>query len=113
MGLWKIVNVSAFGKPDASKIMNVSAFCKMWIRRTIFLIYIYDSVELCLGFLENSICNLDVPHDIPHMQQQQRTPWSPIVLAHTQYYATTRCCVAVKNPPTPLVGVTRLRGGLW
>ena len=28
MGLWKIVNVSAFGKPDASKIRNVSGFCK-------------------------------------------------------------------------------------
>ena len=28
MGLWKIVNVSAFGKPDASKMITVSAFCK-------------------------------------------------------------------------------------
>ena len=40
MGLWKIVNVSAFGKPDASKMMKVSAFCKTWICHTIFLIYI-------------------------------------------------------------------------
>ena len=38
MGLWKIENVSAFGKPDASKIMNVSGFCK-----------------------------IDVPHDVPHI----------------------------------------------
>ena len=28
MGLWKIVSVSAFGKPDASKIRNVSGFLK-------------------------------------------------------------------------------------
>ena len=28
MGLWKIVNVSAFGKPDAAKIRNVSGFLK-------------------------------------------------------------------------------------
>ena len=28
MGLWKVVNFSAFDKPDASKIRNVSGFCK-------------------------------------------------------------------------------------
>ena len=67
MGLWKIVNVSAFGKPDASKMMNVSAFCKTWICHTIF-IYIYVISRNCfLDFLQNTICNLDMPHDIPHI----------------------------------------------
>ena len=65
MGLWKIVNVSAFGKPDASKIRNVSGFCKNRCS-TRCSSYICDSVDF-FDFLENNICNLDVPHDIPHI----------------------------------------------
>ena len=87
MGLWKIVNVSAFGKPDASKIMNVLGFWKkkidvphdiphiyvapwsyfliflktayaIWMFHTIFLIYICAFVK---------INEFDVPHDVPHI----------------------------------------------
>ena len=50
-------------------MMNVSAFCKTWICHTIFLIYIYIYViswNCFLGFLQNTICNLDMPHDTPH-----------------------------------------------
>ena len=39
MGLWEIVNVQAFGKPDASKIRNVVGFCKKSMFHAIFLIY--------------------------------------------------------------------------
>ena len=42
MGLWKIVNLSAFGKPDASKMINVSAFRKnRYATRCSSYIYIY------------------------------------------------------------------------
>ena len=68
MGLWKIVNVSAFGKPDASKISNVLGFCKnRCSTRYSSYIYTCESVELFFAFLENNICSLDVPHDIPHI----------------------------------------------
>ena len=90
MGLWKIVNVSAFGKPDASKMMNVSAFLQnvdmphdiphiyicdfvelfggvffktpyaIWICHTIFLIYIYICVSV-------KLIEFDMQHDIPHI----------------------------------------------
>ena len=43
MGLWKIVNVSAFGKPDASKMISVSAFCtNQYSTRYSSYIYICD-----------------------------------------------------------------------
>ena len=50
MGLWKIVNVSAFGKPDASKIRKCFRFLQKSMFHTIFLIYICDSVELKFCF---------------------------------------------------------------
>ena len=49
-------------------MMNVSAFCKTWICHTIFLIYIYViSKNKISSFLQNTICNLDMQHDIPHI----------------------------------------------
>ena len=58
MGLWKIVNVSAFGKPDASKIRNVSGFLKNRCS-TRCSSYIY----MCFPIL----FVLHVPHDVPHI----------------------------------------------
>ena len=53
MGLWKIELVSAFGKPDASKMINVSAFCKIRYS-TRYSLYICDLVELIFGFSSKS-----------------------------------------------------------
>ena len=69
MGLWKIVNVSAFGKPDTSKIRNVSGFSKnRCSTRCSSYIYIYVIPRnYFLDFLKNNVNEFDVPHDVPHI----------------------------------------------
>ena len=66
MGLWKIVNFSAFGKPDASKMINVSAFRKNRYA-TRYSSYIYDFVEFILGFCSKHNFLFDMQCDIPHI----------------------------------------------
>ena len=69
MGPCKMVNVSAFGTPSLLKWWMFQLFAKRgYATRYSSYIYIYViSKNKNLGFLQNTICNLDMPHDIPHI----------------------------------------------